>query len=270
MAELARKYQKTAIKFPQQNATPDNIVMTAEELQNVIAAAIAASKKRANKSKPTRSLYKTNGVKKPTAADPIRSKEDFHKMVDYLGSTGKDEYRLRNQTLFVLGCGLGLRCGDLLHLRTSDVYTPTGQVKKYVELIEEKTRKRNVCKIPAMAERYLKAYLVEQKFIINDKTFLFQSERNQMLSLKRVYYILNEAGKACGIEGKISTHSMRKTYAIAALKSAENTGSSGETIEMLQEKFKHSDQRITMRYCKAEQGKVDEMSDRVSDYLDGE
>ena len=37
---------------------------------------------------------------------------------------------------------------------------------------------------------------------------------------------------------------------------------------MLQMKFKHSDARVTMHYVKADQDKMDEMSDRVSDWFD--
>lgn len=269
MPEAVKKLKRNrAIQFPQRETAPENITMTPTELQNVISAAIQATKKK-RKPRPTNSLYRSDGIKKGTAADPIRSKEDFHKMVSYFGENGAMEHRLRNQTMFILGCGLGLRCGDLLSLRTSDVFTPSGEVKAHVELIEEKTRKHNICKIPEMAKDYLKRYLAEQKFHINEKTYLFPSIKGGHITVKRAYSILNEAGKACNIDGKISTHSMRKTYAVAALNSAENTVEAGKTVEMLQEKFKHADQRITMRYCKIEQGKVDEMSDRVSDWLGG-
>ena len=83
-----------------------------------------------------------------------------------------------------------------------------------------------------------------------------------------MYEILNEAGKACGFEGKISTHTMRKTYAMAALQSAEKDGTAGQTLEMLKMKFNHSDERITMHYVKADQDKMDKMSDRVSDWFE--
>ena len=55
---------------------------------------------------------------------------------------------------------------------------------------------------------------------------------------------------------------------MAALHSAEQTGEAGDALAMLQMKFKHSDARVTMHYVKADQDKMDEMSDRVSDWFD--
>ena len=62
---------------------------------------------------------------------------------------------------------------------------------------------------------------------------------------------------------------MRKTYAMAALQTADGTEASGDTLELLQVKFKHSDKRVTMRYIKADQDKIDKMSDRVSGWFEG-
>lgn len=269
MLEAAVKKQyRTPIEFPSSPDQPKNITLNSDQLQDIIAAAINESKKKPTARKRTNSLYRSDGVKKATPADPIRTKEDFQKMVETLGNSGPENLRLRNQTLFVLGCSVGLRCGDLLRLKTADVYTTKGDIRKHVELIEEKTKKRNSCKIPDLARTFLLRYLDEKDFDINNETFLFQNKKGGPLSLKRVYFILNEAGKKCGFEGKISTHSMRKTYAMAALQSAEKYGDAGQTLEMLQMKLNHSDARITMRYCKAAQDKMDEMSDRVSDWFE--
>ena len=266
MAETAKRMSGKLIQFPQ--LMPKyQVSLTEEELTQIIKNAMTKKKKSAKKEK-TNSMYKRNGVKKSTPADPIRTKEDFHKIVDYLASNGPTETRLRNETIFVLGCSVGLRCGDLMRLKTTDVYELTGEIKKHLEIIEDKTNKRNVCKIPRMAAELLQRQFEEQKFDINEDTFLFASPKGGSLSLKRVYEILNEAGKACGFEGKISTHTMRKTYAMAALQSAEKDGTAGQTLEMLKMKFNHSDERITMHYVKADQDKMDKMSDRVSDWFE--
>lgn len=268
MAEPARKRKDRVVQFPQQPGSEAHITMSEAELKEMIQDIVTAARKKRRKTKPTNSLYTRDGRVKPSPADPIRSKEDFQKLVSYLASNGDPKFRLRNKAIFVFGCSLGIRCGDLLSLKTADVYEQDGSVKEHVELIEEKTRKRNVCKIPKMAADILEDYFDEQDFEISQSDYLFRSRKGGPLTVRGFYRILKEAGKACELDIDLSTHTMRKTYAMAALQTAKKAGTSGQTIEMLQEKFKHSSQRVTMHYVKADQDKMDEMSDRVSDWFD--
>lgn len=268
MAEPARKHQDRLVQFPQQPASEAHITMSEEELKEMIQDIVDAARKKKRKKKPTNSIYTSDGRLKPTPADPIRSKADFQKVANYLATNGKPEYRLRNKAIFVFGCSIGIRCGDLLNMSTADVYEADGSVKEHVELFEEKTRKRNVCKIPKMAVDVLEDYRDEQGFDINQSTYLFRSRKGGPLNVRSFYHILKAAGEACGLDIDLSTHTMRKTYAMAALKTAEKTGETGDALAMLQMKFKHSDARITMHYVKADQDKMDEMSDRVSDWFD--
>lgn len=268
MAELAKKYQDRVVQFPQQPASEAHITMSETELKEMIQDIVTAARKRNPKAKPTNSLFTRDGRRKPTPADPIRSKADFKKVANYLATTGDPKFQLRNKAIFVFGCSLGVRCGDLLSLKTADVYEEDGSVKEHVELIEEKTRKRNVCKIPQMAVDVLEDYRDEQGFEISQKVYLFRSRKGGPLNVRSFYHILNAAGDACGLDIDLSTHTMRKTYAMAALHTAETAGDAGDALAMLQMKFKHSDARITMHYVKADQDKIDEMSDRVSDWFD--
>ena len=63
---------------------------------------------------------------------------------------------------------------------------------------------------------------------------------------------------------------MRKTYAMAALQSAEGTVDEANIVSILQNKFNHSNQRITMRYIKMDQEKLDKVAENVSDWFEGE
>lgn len=268
MAETAEKKLGELIQFP--NREGQYVSMTKGELLEIVEQAIENSQRKPPKVRRTKMLTMSDGRKKPTPADPIRTKGDFDEVVNYLATNGKPAYRLRNKTIFILGCSLGLRCGDLLDLKTSDVFTPQGYVKPHVELIEQKTRKRNVCKIPDMAAKVLYEYKAEQNFEINDKTYLFGSRKGGRLNVRSMYAILKKAARECDFDMNMSTHTMRKTYAMAALSNAEKAGTAGQTLEMLQMKLNHSDARITMRYCKAAQDKMDKMSDSVSDWFSNE
>ena len=272
MAETAKKVAQRTILFPVEDQ-PAKLVVTEDDIERIIQQAVksATSTKKPRKPRRTDSLYLKDGRRKPTPADPIRSKEDFKKIVDYLGSNGAEKIALRNKTLFILGCSIGVRCGDLLKLKTADIYYENAHVKDHVELIEQKTGKRNVCKISHMAKEALREYYQTLHFQIDRNTLLFQSQKKGgQLNVRSVSEILKNAGKACGLDIELSTHTMRKTYAMAALQTAEGTEGAGDTLELLQVKFKHSDKRVTMRYIKVDQDKVDRMSDRVSDWFEGE
>lgn len=272
MAETAKKVARKTILFPVEDQLA-KLVVTEDDIERIIQQAVksATATKKARKPRRTDSLYLKDGRRKPTPADPIKSKEDFKKIVDYLGSNGAEEIALRNKTMFILGCSIGVRCGDLLKLKTADVYYENAHVKDHLELIEQKTGKRNVCKISHMAKEALKEYYQVMHFQIDRNTFLFQSQKKGgQLNVRSVSAILKKAGKACGLNIELSTHTMRKTYAMAALQSAEGTTDEANIVSILQNKFNHSNQRVTMRYIKMDQEKLDEVSENVSDWFEGE
>lgn len=266
MAETAKKKKRKLVEFPVK-PTESHFVLTETDIRQIIQDTVAASKKRPHK-KGTSGMFTKDGRRKPSPANPIRSKEDFQKIVDYLGDETKHEFALRDKTLFILGCSVGLRCGDLLQLKTSDVYYDNAHVRIHIELFEQKTGKRNMCKIPKMASDALSEYYRNTHFPIDNKTYLFQSKKGGPLLVRSVSNMLKNAGRKCNFDYELSTHTMRKTYAMAALNSANNAAESADIMNMLQTKFNHSDQKITMRYIRMSQDKVDEMSDRVSEWLE--
>lgn len=270
MAELARIESQRVIEFPNSHQSTGQVTLSIEQL-NALLEEARHPKKHSHKKMQTDSQYKTNGVLKARPADPIRTKEDFQKIVSYLGSHGREKSRARNQTMFILGCSVALRCGDLLKLSTADVFNKDGTVKVHIDMIDQKTHKRSTCKIPEMSVKALVNYRDTMNFEISRDVPLFPSDDlSEPITVKAVWRILNNAGKACGLDAKISTHTMRKTYAMAALSAAEQDGTAGQTLEMLQMKLNHSDARITMTYCKAAQDKIDRMSDSVSNWFEGE
>ena len=187
MAEVAVKEKDKLILFPN-SSDESHITMSEDELQQMIRDVVTAARKKQKKTKTT-SLYTCDGRRKPTPASPIQSKEDFKKVVDYLSGNGKVGYRIRNKTLFILGCSIGLRCSDLVRLKTEDVYSQNGKVKGHLEVFEQKTGKRNICKIPKMAAEALKEYYDEQHFEVSRDVFLFQSQKGGSLNVRSIYGI---------------------------------------------------------------------------------
>jgi len=72
------------------------------------------------------------------------------------------------------------------------------------------------------------------------------------LSRETVWRIINEAAKACGVEGPIGTHTMRKTFGYHFYQQTKD-------VAMLQQIFGHSAPSITLRYI----GINDDLIDNV-------
>jgi integrase len=86
------------------------------------------------------------------ATEPIRSKTDIKRMVNYYLNRGET----RNYVLIVLGVHSALRISDLLHLRWEDVLEPGGELKSHVTVTEQKTGKTKSIALNKAALRALK------------------------------------------------------------------------------------------------------------------
>ena len=222
------------------------------------------------------SPYKSNGVQKPTAADPFRSPMDFQAVANYLRGHGQN--RLRNYMLIIVGTTLGLRCGDLLRLKVGDVWdSQRGAVRSHVVLIEDKTNKRSVNVLTESARKAISDYLkgvYKDEIFVDDPLFCSRQRgadgKRRALDYTQVWRILTEAAKKTHVAGHIGTHSMRKTYGYSANKTmAEQGVPSAVVMETLQAKYKHSSQSTTLRYIGLEQDNIDVVAGMVDKWCAG-
>ena len=77
---------------------------------------------------------------------------------------------------------------------------------------------------------------------LNNEDYLFKSTKtDKPITRQQAYRIIHQAAEAIGIEGKIGTNSMRKTFGFHAYKR-------GIAISLLQKHFNHSTPSETLRY----------------------
>ena len=230
----------------------------------------AVPKHRSHNCCTTDSKYKTNGQLKATAAEPIRSLDDFRTIGDYLLHNGNVRNRQRNYTLYICGVTLGLRVSDIVRLTIGDVYDiRSGAVCRHVNIINKKTRKATTDMITPIAAKAIETLVEEirntQSGVLDPDWPLFQSQKwsrsggmTNAISTDQVYTMITNAAKACGIQGHISTHSMRKTYGYIANSTMTQAGiPAAQVMETLQSKFRHADQNTTMRYIGLQQDQID-------------
>ena len=203
--------------------------------------------------RPTASPFKSNGVRKAVAADPIRSAEDIKRLLARLKNTNIQHY-----TLVSLGLTLGIRAGDLVALKVSDVYTETGTVREYLEIYEEKTGKRNRLLITEGARTVLVEY--GKKFNFDHDSLnrpLFKSRNgNKAMTISGLNRMLKRNCNALGITGHISSHTLRKTFVYHCIQ--QNKGN-WDALFTIQSMLNHASFKTTLTYCGIEQDDEDKL-----------
>ena len=162
---------------------------------------------------------------------PIRDPQKLEQMKQVLRKRNEKYYMM-----FVLGINTGLRISDIRMLNVSDVYD-----RDHIIIREEKTGKEKRFLINAKLQNEIRAYVKQTGKQPDDYLITSQKGNNQPLSRVQAYHVLNEAAQECGIQDKIGTHTMRKTFGYWHYKRYHD-------VAILQDIFNHSSPSVTMRY----------------------
>ncbi len=168
--------------------------------------------------------------------EPLRNKELIKAVEEYLGKRSK-----RNQLIFVFGVNTGLRISDILALNVSDVLNKT-----HVEIKEQKTGKYKKFPLNTKIRGLLDAYLEDKE---PDEP-LFIGKKNKRLHRSQVYRFINEACHEVGVQTRVGTHTMRKTFGYFYYKQYND-------VVLLQRILNHSNPAVTLRYIGISQEEID-------------
>ncbi|MHC0036318.1 tyrosine-type recombinase/integrase [Pseudoneobacillus sp. C159] len=144
----------------------------------------------------------------------------------------------RDFMLFVFGINTGLKITEMLEIKVGDVFEKEGCVKSFFQYPHHEV----------MKEVYLNhkvkqaiQHFVENEQLTNEE-YLFKSRKTEKpITRQQAYRIIHQAAEAVGIEGKIGTNSLRKTFGYHAYKR-------GIAISLLQKHFNHSTPSETLKY----------------------
>ncbi len=168
--------------------------------------------------------------------EPIRSRKDLKKLENVFR-----KQNTRDLLFFTLGINCGLRVSDILNLNVGDVKN-----RDYVCIIEKKTGKYKRfplnSKLKPMLEKFTKNRSLEEPLFLS--VFHNRMERTQC------YRIVNSACKKAGINCKVGTHTLRKTFGYHHYQKFRD-------VAMLQKIFNHSSPQTTLRYIGIEQDMID-------------
>lgn len=147
--------------------------------------------------------------------------------------TGRGSLRANPRIAAILTteANLGMRIGDVLKLRLSDIVRDGGRYR--LNIIEEKTGKKRTFTVPDEVYNFLKTYSSENSIPVGD--YLFP------VSVRAVQKHLKAVCEVLGYEN-VSTHSFRKWYATDIYEQ------NNHDIVLVQQLLQHSSPNVTRRY----------------------
>ena len=199
-----------------------------------------------------------NKVNKTT--QPIRSQSDRDALASYFWN-----HNLRDYALFIFGIYTGRRISDMIRLNVRDVAMIDRKsrfvIRERLGIQEKKTGKFSDILIHPSARRALSKYLrrrlkkSESKgALLNEPLFKSQKARQSgeyRITERQAGRVLNLAARHCGLNYKIGTHSLRKTFGYVMYKN-------GNSIELIQKMLNHSSPEITLAYIGITRDDMDE------------
>lgn len=167
--------------------------------------------------------------------EPIRDKKRIRKVERFLAKRNP-----RDLLLFVMGTNTGLRVSDILALDVEDVKN-----RDFIDIVEKKTGKHKKFPINEKIKLLIQNYTIDKK--LEDP--LFKTIYNNRMERTYAYRIVNRACKKIGMEERVGTHTMRKTFGYHHYHKFKD-------VALLQKIFNHYSPSVTLRYIGIDQEEI--------------
>lgn len=202
------------------------------------------------------------------AAEPIKDMDDIIRISQFL--IGQKRYR--DNMLFIVGINFGLRVSDLISLRFSHLINDECAFRDRFAILEKKTKNTRTHK----RNRYItvNTAVVEAVTLYLEHTpnirlsdFMFRSEsnngsnENKPIHRATVDTILKGIAKDLGLGNRMSTHTLRKTFAYHQM---VMSGNDPRKLLLLQKMFGHSTAAQTLDYIGITSEEIDEAYRRLN------
>ena len=178
-------------------------------------------------------------------------------------------FAVRNRSLFMLGVSVGGRISELLALKVNDVWQNGKPVKDLLfdlNIVKggEVSRAVPVNVDGREAIENLIAWHTKLYGEVNPDRPLFPSRKgkgSRTMTREAAHYALKDAFEAAGLNGKLGTHSLRKSYAQRLYEQTND-------IYAVQEMLGHKSVVTTQRYLGVNYASVRDASEAMSIYAE--
>ena len=154
----------------------------------------------------------------------------------YITADGKKiKPNIRVSVALTLQANLGLRIGDIINLKLSDIVKDGNRYR--LDITEQKTGKKREFTVPNEIYTYLQSYALENSIRPNQKLFPITVRQVQKhLQITATYLNLENVG----------THSFRKFFAVSVY------NNNNYNVELVRALLNHSNVTVTQRYLSIE------------------
>lgn len=196
------------------------------------------------------------------AAEPIKDMQDIIRISQFL----IEQRRYRDNMLFIVGINFGLRVSDLITLRFANIINDDCTFRDRFSILEKKTKNTRKHK----RNRYItiNTAVVEAVTLYLENTpgvrlsdYMFRSESNNGGNLNKPIHrasvdtILKGIARDLGLGNRMSTHTLRKTFAYHQM---VMSGNDPRKLLLLQKMFGHSTAAQTLDYIGITSEEIDE------------
>ena len=175
--------------------------------------------------------------KKELHLPDVLSLEEIDKMVAQIDMSKSESHR--NRAIIEMLYGSGLRVGELVNLRLSDIYLKEG----YMRITGKGSKQRLVPISPVAAEWF--GYWMQDRGLLDIKTeatdIAFVNRYGRQLTRAMIFTIIKTLARAAGIQKTISPHTLRHSFATHLLQN-------GADLRIIQQLLGHESISTTEIY----------------------
>jgi integrase len=154
----------------------------------------------------------------------------------YITADGKKiKPNIRVSVALTLQANLGLRIGDIINLKLSDIVKDGNRYR--LDITEQKTGKKREFTVPNEIYTYLQSYALENSIRPNQKLF--------PITVRQVQKHLQITAEYLNLEN-VGTHSFRKFFAVSVY------NNNNYNVELVRTLLNHSNVTVTQRYLSIE------------------
>lgn len=173
--------------------------------------------------------------------------------------SGEDPNALRDFALIMFGFYVGSRISETLSLRVKDVWQYK-RVNSSVYFAKENTKGKRSGRTGTLndeCKEILTKYIKHYKLDLTPENGLWFSKKGNLKS-SRARQIISDAFKECEFDGKVASHTCRKTFARKGYEKMK------DSLVDLKECLGHKSLDSTMSYISHNKEKVNEFLDNLS------
>lgn len=163
--------------------------------------------------------------------------------------SGNSNKEIRDKAMLELLYATGIRVSELISLTVDDINVNAGYIRCH------ENSKERIIPYGSVARTAIKNYLKDARpgmIATDNEKILFTNCNGQSMSRQGFWKVLKQYAKRAGIEGEITPHTLRHSFAAHLV---EN----GADLHSVQEMLGHSDVSTTQIYAKMTNNKIKEV-----------